>query len=112
MNAVVSQLMSESLIGLNAAARRLPPGRCGKPVTFSCVLRWVQQGVPGPDGERVKLEAVRLGGRWLTSLEALARFAARLTPRLDTQPAAGPGTLKQRQRANARAEKALREKGI
>jgi hypothetical protein len=76
------------------------------------VFRWVTIGVPGPDGRRVKLEAVRVGGRWLTSVEAMKRFAARLTPRPDAEPAASRRTLKQRERANARAEKELHKLGF
>ena len=33
------------------------------------------------EGQRVKLEAIRIGGHWATSREALNRFTARLTPR-------------------------------
>jgi hypothetical protein len=81
-------------------------------VSFSCVLRWVQQGIPGPDGRRIKLEAVRVGGRWLTSEEALARWAERLTPRLDAELAPGPRTINQRQRADAKAKKQLEQAGF
>ena len=34
-------LSGESLISLGQAARSLPPGRRGRPVTLSCLLRWV-----------------------------------------------------------------------
>src|ERR1043166_7933857 len=90
MNANPSHLLTETLLGLCEAARRLPPGRGGRPVSFRCVLRWITSGVPGPDGRRVQLEGVRVGGRWLTSEEALARWAERLTPRLDTPEAPAP----------------------
>src|SRR5215470_12217352 len=87
MTTTPDNLLSENLITLYEAANRLPPGRGRRPVSFSCVLRWITQGIPGPDGQRVRLEAVRLGRRWLTSEEALARWAERLTPRLDAEPA-------------------------
>jgi hypothetical protein len=112
MSANASQLLSEKLVGLYEAARRLPPGRCGRPVSFSCVLRWITAGRPGPDGKRVKLEAVRLGGRWLTSEEALARWAGRLTPRLDGEPLPHPRTPGQLSKANERAAKELEKAGI
>src|SRR5215831_15466946 len=86
-------LIDEQLLSLPQAARRLPPGRRGRPVTLSCLLRWILSGVPSPDGQRVRLEAVRLGGRWLTSVEALGRFAAALTPTLDGPAPAQPRTL-------------------
>jgi hypothetical protein len=105
-------LLDETLVTLYEAARRLPPARRGRPVSFSCVLRWITDGIPGPDGQRVKLEAVRLGGRWLTSQEALARWAERLTPRLDSEPAPTPRTPAQRRRASERAGKNLERLGI
>jgi hypothetical protein len=103
---------SESTISLTQAARLLPPGRRGRPVSLSCVLRWVLTGATGPSGERVRLEAVRLGGRWLTSREALQRFAERLTPRLDGDPAPVPRTPGRRGRASERAAEALDRIGI
>jgi hypothetical protein len=69
-------------------------------------------GAPGPDGRRVRLEAVRLGGRWLTSAEALARFAERLPPRLGVEEAPAPRTPARRQKASERAEKELERAGI
>src|SRR5262249_21374866 len=112
MRANPSHLLKEKLIGLNQAARLLPPGRGGRPVSFSCVLRWITDGIPGPDGGRVKLEGVRVGGRWLTSDEALARWAERLTPNLDREPAAAPRTAKQRQRGAETAGIELERRGV
>jgi len=107
-----SSLIGETLLSLNQAARRLPPGRRNRHMSMSCVLRWVLSGVHGPDGERVKLEALRLGGRWLTSIEALGRFAERLTPQGDNATPSIGRTPKQRQRAIDRAEKELTRMGI
>jgi hypothetical protein len=75
-------------------------------------LRWITTGIPGPDGERVRLEGVRVGGRWLTSEEALARWAESLTPRLDTDPAPAPRTPGQRRRGAEKAAKELTQIGI
>jgi hypothetical protein len=105
-------LISEELLSLAQAARRLPPGRGGRPVSLGCVLRWVLNGAPGPDGRRVRLEAVRMGGRWLTSVEALGRFAHHLTPHLGDLPAPTPRTPTQRERAMARAQERLRAAAI
>jgi hypothetical protein len=104
-------LQSEKLISLADAAKLVPPGRRGKRTHLSTVLRWVLRGARGPSSERVKLEAVRLGGRWLTSAEALQRFAERLTPRLDgeVRPIRSVGA---RERANIRAERELARIGI
>jgi hypothetical protein len=105
-------ILVETTLSLSQAARRLPPGRKGAPVSLACVLRWVLDGSRAPDGRVVKLEAVRLGGRWLTSLEALQRFAEALTPRLNDSPVSPPRTRRQRQRAAERAERELEEMGI
>src|ERR1700687_982534 len=72
-------LRNETTVSLSQAARLLPAGLRGRPVTLSCLLRWVIDGVKTPTG-MVRLEAVRMGGRWITSIEALERFACRQTP--------------------------------
>jgi len=105
-------LSSERTISLAAAARLLPPGRRGRPVNLSTLLRWVLDGVKLPDGKRVRLEGVRLGNRWITSVEALERFAARQTPDLDDDQPKLSRTPTARQRASERAAKALEQAGI
>jgi hypothetical protein len=40
-------------------------------VNPSTTFRWVTNGAKGPGGRVVKLEAVRVGGRWITSRAAL-----------------------------------------
>jgi hypothetical protein len=102
-------LLNETTISLSQAARSLPPSRGGAPVSLACVLRWVLAGSRAPDGQKVKLEAVRLGGRWITSIEALARFAERLTPQPEPSPIRTP---RQRRRAAERAERELERSGI
>lgn len=85
MTTTASQLMSEKLIGLSDVADKFPSARSGKPVSFSCVLRWITSGIKGPAGNRIRLEAIRLGGRWLTTEEALARWTDKLTPDLSVE---------------------------
>jgi hypothetical protein len=77
----VIDLSTESILSLRDAARLLPPARLGRPVSFQCLLRWVLDGSRAPDGTLVRLEALRVGGRYVTSREALQRFAEALTPR-------------------------------
>jgi hypothetical protein len=74
------------------------------------VYRWILDGVRTPHG-KVRLEAIRLGGRWLTSVEALERFAARQTPELEDRPLL-PRTPVARRRASERAERKLQQIGI
>lgn len=104
-------LANEQTISLAAAARMLPPGRRGRPVNLSTILRWVLDGVRGSAGQPIRLEAVRMGGRWLTSVEALERFAAAQTPRLDGNPSL-PRSPTARGRASDRAAKELEKLGI
>jgi hypothetical protein len=105
-------LQTEQTLSLSQAARLLPPGRRGRPVTLSCLLRWVLDGIDAPSGGRVRLEAARLGGRWVTSREALQRFAERLTPPFDGAPAPAPRSPVTRRRAAERAGEELGRLGI
>lgn len=105
-------LASETLLTLNQTAKRLPCGRQGRPMHMSAVLRWIISGLPGPNGRRVRLEALRVGGRWVSSEEALQRFAQRLTPRLEDDTTLSPRTASQRERASARAAEKLANEGI
>jgi hypothetical protein len=107
----VIDLTNETTLSLAQAARLLPPSRGGRPVTLSCLLRWVLHGVRSPGGQLVRLDAIRLGGRWVTSREALQRFAEALTPRLG-DPLPEQRTPTARQRASDRASRALEKLGI
>ena len=98
-------LTSESPLSLIQAARLLPHGRGDRPVTLSCVLRWILRGARSPSGEWVRLGALRIGGRWITSREALQRFAEELTPPLTGSQCTGRSP---RQKAVA-ADRAGRE---
>jgi len=104
-------LTNEELLSLPETARRLPPGRSGKTVHLSTIMRWILRGVRGLGGKPVRLEAIRLGGRWLTSVEALQRFVAAQTPDLDSKPNL-PRTATARERASERAGSRLSRIGI
>ena len=105
-------LTAEEPISLNQAARLLPPGRGGRPVSFNCILRWVLDGARAPHGGIVRLEACRMGARWLTSRQALQRFAERLTPLPGEDREKPPRTSKQRRSASEHAESKLQEMGL
>jgi hypothetical protein len=108
----VIDLTAETPIPLQDACRLIPPARNGKRCHLSTVLRWILAGARGPSGERVRLEAVRLGDRWLTSREALQRFSERLTPCLDSPASPPPRTPTQRRRASERAARELEKEGV
>jgi hypothetical protein len=103
---------TETPIPLAEAAKLIPPARQGKRTHLSTLLRWIQRGARNPAGEIIRLEAIRLGSRWMTSREALQRFAERLTPTTDAPAPSTPRTPTARQRANARAARELDRIGI
>jgi hypothetical protein len=80
--------------------------------SFPTVWRWALKGLPGPDGRRVRLDALRVGGRWVSSWAALQRFAEATTPQVEDEPARAPRPAGKRQRAAAKAERELKKLGL
>lgn len=113
---ISDQLLEEIAKGegepLVRAAKRMPSSRQGKPVSLSCLLRWVLSGVRGPDDRPIRLEAVRCAGRWLTTPGAIQRWLAAQTPHLDGDPPSSPRSPSNRQRASDRAAAQLKKLGI
>jgi hypothetical protein len=103
---------TETPISLAEAAKLIPPARQGKRTHLSTLLRWIIKGARNPVGEIVRLEGIRIGSRWMTSREALQRFAERLTPRSDGPSAIAPRTPMQRRRASELAARELARIGI
>lgn len=68
-------ILNETVIGMSEAARALPRVN-GVRLHPTCVWRWARRGVRG-----VKLETARIGGRVVTSREALGRFLAAIDER-------------------------------
>lgn len=89
-------LASEHVLSFLTLAARLPAGRRGRRVNVSTIHRWRLRGLRG-----CRLEAIRIGGRWVTSLEAAQRFFDALSrtkgslPALlaTVQPATGSETI-------------------
>lgn len=48
-------------------------------VSHQSVVRWITTGVGLRDGKRARLAAVKLGGSWRTSAEAVDAFVALIT---------------------------------
>jgi hypothetical protein len=71
------QILDEQRIELPEAARLL--GSEKRPASLAKISRAISRGVKAETGERIKLEAVRTGACWLTSVEAVRRFVERLT---------------------------------
>lgn len=65
---LTSEILSGGGLTLPAAAKLLPPHRDdGESASNVTLWRWVTVGARAAGGRTVKLEAVRLGSRWLTS---------------------------------------------
>ena len=94
-------ISSETILSLAEAARSQPT----RP-NLSTVWRWVQRGVRG-----VRLETAMIGGRRVTSVQALSRFHAAVTSAADGSPRP-TRTSRQRQRDIERAEAELAKAGI
>jgi hypothetical protein len=120
-------ILDETVLDLAAVTTIVPPAKGrrepgdpddepaprGKRTHISTILRWIMHGAKAPDGTRVRLEAVRLGGRWLTSREALQRFVQALTPRVDgADPEPEVRTPARRQKASEHATKEVERYGI
>lgn len=112
---VLSEIQAGDGLNLSAAGRLFPAHRGAGTVNPSTVFRWVKQGARSAGGQLVRLDAVRVGGRWLTSRGAVARFVRALT---DATPSAGPATVPARprtdaarQKASARAARELEKRG-
>jgi hypothetical protein len=110
--ATMIDLSTECPINLNEATRFVPASRGAKRTHLSTILRWILTGAKAHSGEVIRLEALRLGGKWVTSREALQRFAERLTPSLEGRHTATPRPPTTRQRASEQAAKELKRIGI
>jgi hypothetical protein len=89
-----SQVAQGQGLALAQAAKRLPPSRSGRPVSADTIARWIQVGLRAPDGRRVRLHAVRLGGRWVVTEDAIKEFLEQLTltrPEAEEAVAPAPG---------------------
>jgi len=109
---VLAEIQTGDGLSLSAAGRLFPGHRGGGTVDPSTAFRWVTRGAKATDGTVVKLEAVRVGGRWITSRGAVARFVAALTAA--AYPASTPAPKVTNSPASQRSERAaakLKEKG-
>jgi hypothetical protein len=109
---ITDEILSGGGLNLAAAAAIFPPYRGEKRVNPSTIYRWIAEGVELPDGSRLRLEARRAGGRWLTSRGAIERFIEAQTPPTDDEPTPKPRTPRQRTKAAERAGRELDRIGI
>jgi hypothetical protein len=100
-------LKTEEILTLEQAARMAR-------VTLCSVWRWALKGLPSRTGGRVRLRSAKLGGRWITSAEALQEFVKASTPpsHLDDTPVIPSRTPSKRQRDSEHAARELAKAGI
>lgn len=110
---LVEKLTDEGLLSMSAAARMYGESRPGHATHKSTVTRHALAGVRLPDGSTLRLEAVRVAGRLMTSRAAVLRFFERQqsdTTSPPTPPA--PRSPAQRSKASARAAAELDKLGV
>jgi hypothetical protein len=81
-------LTSSRRLSIAQAARLYGEFEDGKPTSPETVIRHIKKGCIGPDGSRVHLQGFKLGGRWVTTVDAVERFIAALTIIPAAQPQA------------------------
>lgn len=106
---ILSEVEAGEGISLSQAAKQIP-GPTGKGLDPSTCFRWTTTGARSATGERVKLEALRVGGRILTTQAAVRRFLLALTHGT-TAPTPAPRSPATRQRAAERAGRELERMG-
>ena len=74
----MSHVFSETMLSITEVSDQFPGREPGTRLNPNTVRRWIRHGARASDGSTVKLEAVRLGSRLITSREALGRFLAKL----------------------------------
>ena len=92
-----SRLLTEGLIPLSEVPKIIGADENGRRLHRSAPWRWVSKGVKGPDGDPVRLEAVKNGRGWCTSQAAVARFLAAQTPApRRSEPSRAPASLRRK----------------
>lgn len=74
---MASKLLRESTLDTSAVQEHV--AGLGRHANGDTVLRWINHGLRGRNGQRIRLEACRAGGKWLTSAQAISRFFDALT---------------------------------
>ena len=96
-------ILDESLVPFRDALKHIPIGR-GRMVHAATLYRWRDKGVHiGKGRPRVKLEAIRIGGEFYTSKEAVLRFLQQINSTPDPVTAETP-TQRNRRAVNAGEE--------
>lgn len=95
---------SEELVHFPQAAKCFP----GRPPCIQSLHRWRLNGVTGANGQKVKLETIKVSGLRYTSRESISRFIAAQNATEESVPQFTPT---QRRRQAETADRLLQEAG-
>lgn len=113
MHDTVSRILTEGPQGLAALAAAIPSHRRDSHLTPQALWRWAVRGIRLADGRVVRLETVRVAGRYLSSRAAVERFVRAQSEPTDPTPLpAASRSPARRQRASDRAAEQLDAAGI
>jgi len=115
VSTLLTEIEAGEGLGLAAAGRLFPAHRGKGSMNPSTVFRWVVKGQKTGCGAVVKLEAVRVGGRWLTTRSAIARFVTTLTEFAEPEESPPYQRIRspaERRRASERAALELKRRGV
>ena len=106
---LTEMILDEGAVGLSELARLVGRFRGGRQTSPSTLTRWILEGVRLPDGKVLKLEAVRIHSRWMSSRPRLIEFIERQQP--TPAPVAPPRSPAARRKAAEAAAKLLEAAG-
>jgi hypothetical protein len=97
---LVETILAEGPLTMSSLARKVVSSRLGKGCHPSTPTRWHTHGVRLPDGRTVRLEAVKIAGKLVSSYPRLVAFIAaqQTEPTSDDTPA--PRSPSARKRAS------------
>ncbi len=103
---------NSGLLTVAQVCERVPGARGARRLHPATVTRWILHGCPSRTGVRIKLTAVRVGGRWLVREADLDAFFAALAVTDHAAPMPTPSRdTDQRRRASERAARELKRRG-
>lgn len=108
---LVERILGEGPIGMSVAARRLGVYRQGKGMHPSNVTRMHHKGFRDAAGNVVKLEAIRLQGRLVTSWPAVVRYIQAQQVAASAENTIPPRSPAARTKASVEAGRRLEEMG-
>jgi hypothetical protein len=110
---LADRLLAEGLLSMSAVARLLGELKGGRPVHPSTPYRWATRGIRLSNGSRLRLEAMVLSGKPVTSRAALVRFLVAQQPDdCHDTPDAPPRSPRARNKAAEKAGHELERLGL